>query len=48
MATQEQVTEVNAAGQLVDWSPYRDSAVCPDCGSPRARRPPGLPRAPAG
>jgi hypothetical protein len=33
MATQEQVTEVNAAGQLVDWSPYRDSAVCPDCGS---------------
>ena len=33
MATTEEVTAVNAAGQLADRSPYRGRAVCPDCGS---------------
>lgn len=31
--TREEVDTVNASGVLVDWSPYRGSAVCPACGS---------------
>ena len=33
MATAEQVAELNASGELVPWTPYRGSAVCPECGS---------------
>lgn len=33
MATTGQVAELNAAGELVPWTPYRGSSVCPACGS---------------
>ncbi len=33
MATQEEVDEVNASGNLVGWSLYRGSSACPGCGS---------------
>jgi hypothetical protein len=33
MATTEEVAKVNASGQLIGWSPYQGSAVCPRCGS---------------
>ncbi len=32
MATAEQVAELNESGQLVPWTPYYGSAVCPACG----------------